>query len=199
MIFDIYLSARDDGVLTENQKPLAEVSDVLIRSLAKVGITALIDEATGYQKEREENELQLLLSKYIAEEFLPWVKTFPDEFYIQMFRLKRWDYKGHLKTPYVWVLTNYLVYEKLPNGVLDELKRLNPIIKDKRYRKYRHHQRLSKEQGYTCLEKHISTVITRMRGFDTWNEFNKVFSKAFDIPKREQLPNNIDVTEDNEK
>lgn len=199
MLCDIYLSARDAGVLTENQKPLAEVSDILMRSLAKVGITALIDEATGYQKEREENELQLLLSRYISEEFLPWVKTFPDEFYIQMFRLKGWDYKGRLKTPYAGVLTNYLVYERLPDGVLDELRRLNPIIKDKGYRKYKFHQRLSREQGYKHLEKHIATVTTMMRGFDTWDEFDKVFRKAFDIPDKQQLPTNLDVTEGNEK
>lgn len=178
---NIYLKARDDGILTENQKPLAEISDILIRSLAKVGITALIDEATGYQKEREENELQILLSKYIAEEFLPWVKTFTDEFYIQMFRLKGWDYKGRLKTPYAGVLTNYLVYERLPDGVLEELKRLNPIIKDKGYRKYKLHQRLSEEFGYKQLKQHISTVTTMMRGFDTWDEFDKAFKKSFNI------------------
>lgn len=178
---NIYLKARDDDVLTDSQKPLAEISDILIRSLAKVGITALIDEATGYQKEREENELQILLSKYIAEEFLPWVKTFPDEFYIQMFRLKGWDYKGRLKTPYAGVLTNYLVYERLPDGVLEELKRLNPIIKNKRYRKYKLHQRLSEEFGYKHLTQHISTVTTMMRGFDTWDEFDKAFKKAFNI------------------
>lgn len=199
MLCDIYLSARDANVLTENQKPLAEVSDILIRSLAKVGITSLIDEATGYQKEREDNELQLLLSKYIAEEFLPWVKTFPDEFYIQMFRLKGWDYKGRLKTPYAGVLTNYLVYERLPQGVLDELRRLNPIIKNKGYRRYRFHQRLSKEQGYTHLEKHIMIVTTMMKGFDTWEEFDKAFRKAFDVPDKKELPPNLDVTEDNEK
>lgn len=127
-ICDIYLSARDDNVLTENQKPLAEVSDILMRSLAKVGIVALIDEATGYQFERDAKALQELLSQYIAEEFLPWIKTFPDEFYIQMFRLRNWDYKGRLKTSYAGVLTNFLVYNRLPDGVLEELKRLNPVM-----------------------------------------------------------------------
>lgn len=185
-ICDIYLSARDDDVLTENQKPLAVASDILMRSLAKVGIVALIDEATGYQFERDTKALQRLLSEYIAEEFLPWVKTFPDEFYIQMFRLRGWDYKGCLKTSYAGILTNFLVYNRLPEGVLDELKRLNPILNKNGYRRYRLHQGLSKETGYKHLTQHISTVITMMRGFDTWEEFEPVFRKAFNVPADEK-------------
>lgn len=186
-ICDIYLSARDDDVLTENQKQLAIVSDILMRSLAKVGIVALIDEATGYQFERDIKALQKLLSEYIAEEFLPWVKTFPDEFYIQMFRLRKWDYKGRLKTSYAGVLTNFLVYNRLPEGVLEELKRLNPILNKNGYRRYKLFQGLSKEVGYNHLKQHISTVITMMKGFDTWEEFEPVFRKAFDIPVEEKV------------
>lgn len=186
-ICDIYLSARDDNVLTENQKPLAIASDILMRSLAKVGIAALIDEATGYQFERDTKALQKLLSEYIAEEFLPWVKTFPDEFYIQMFRLRDWDYKGRLKTSYAGVLTNFLVYNRLPEGVLDELKRLNPILNKNGYRRYRLHQGLTKEIGYKHLTQHISTVTTMMRGFDTWGEFEPVFRKAFNVPDTEKV------------
>lgn len=186
-ICDIYLSARDDNVLTESQKQLAIVSDILMRSLAKVGIVALIDEATGYQFERDIKALQKLLSEYIAEEFLPWVKTFPDEFYIQMFRLRKWDYKGRLKTSYAGVLTNFLVYNRLPEGVLEELKRLNPILNKNGYRRYKLFQGLSKEVGYNHLKQHISTVITMMKGFDTWEEFEPVFRKAFDIPVEEKV------------
>lgn len=61
-------------------------------ALAKVGVVALVDEATGYQTVRQRDELQRLLSKYIAEELQPWAKRFPDEFYTQMFRLRGWDY-----------------------------------------------------------------------------------------------------------
>ena len=186
-ICDIYLSARDDNVLTENQKPLAVASDILMRNLAKIGITALIDEATGYQFERDTKALQKLLSEYIAEEFLPWVKTFPDEFYIQMFRLRGWDYSGRLKTPYAGILTNFLVYNRLPEGVLEELKRLNPILNKNGYRKYRLHQGLTKETGYKHLTQHISTVTTMMRGFDTWENFEPVFRRAFDVPNTEKI------------
>ena len=187
IICDIYLSARDDNVLTESQKPLAVASDILMRSLAKVGIVELIDEATGYQYERDVKALQELLSQYIAKEFLPWVKTFDDEFYIQMFRLRGWDYKGRLKTPYAGQITNFLVYNRLPEGVLEELKRLNPILNKNGYRKYKLHQGLTKEKGYQHLTQQISTVTTMMRGFDTWDEFEPVFRKAFNVPLDEKI------------
>lgn len=187
MICEIYLSARDDGVLTEKQKPLAEISEILMRSLAKVGIIALIDEATGYQFERDKRALQKLFSQYIASEFLPWVKTFPDEFYIQMFRLRGWDYNGRFKTPYAGQLTNFLIYNRLPSGIVDELKRLNPILNRNGYRKYKLHQGLTKEVGYQHLLQLISTVTTMMKGFDTWDEFEPVFRKAFDVPQDEKI------------
>jgi hypothetical protein len=186
-ICEIYLSARDDGVLLESQKTLAEVSDILMRSLAKVGIVALIDEATGYQFERDARNLQELFSQYIAEEFLPWVKTFPDDFYIQMFRLRGWDYKGRFKTSYAGQITNFLVYNRLPEGVLEELKRLNPILNKNGYRRYRLHQGLTKEIGYQHLTQQISTATTMMRGFDTWDEFEPVFRKAFNVPDSEKI------------
>lgn len=187
IICDIYLSARDDGVLTENQKPLAVASDILMRSLAKVGIVALIDEATGYQYERDARALQELLSQYIAKEFLPWVKTFDDEFYIQMFRLRGWDYKGRLKTSYAGQLTNFLIYNRLPEDVVTELRRLNPVLSKNGYRRHRLHQRLTKEYGYQHLNQQISTVTTMMKGFDTWDEFEPVFRKAFNVPDSEKI------------
>ena len=63
-----------------------------MRAFARVGITALVDEATGYQYEREHDELQKILKAYISEELLPWQKRFPDIFYKELFRLNGWNY-----------------------------------------------------------------------------------------------------------
>ena len=67
---------------------MAVAADMLMRSFAKVGIIALVDEATGYQDKREKDALQELLSIYLTEEKLKWAKTFPDEFYKHLFRLR---------------------------------------------------------------------------------------------------------------
>ncbi len=178
---DVWLKAREAGALKPNQLDKAQNAEILMRSLAKVGIIALIDEATGYQADRDKEALQKLLSMFVTKELLPWIKTFQDDFYIEMFRLKGWDYKGRLKTPQAGKLTNYLVYDRLPEEVVKELKRLNPYVENKNYRKHRHFQHLTQEYGYIQLKSQISTCIAMMRGFDTWNEFNAVFRKSYGI------------------
>jgi hypothetical protein len=47
----------------QDRKEASTQSRELLTGLAKVGITALIDEATGYQKVREKNALQKMLNK----------------------------------------------------------------------------------------------------------------------------------------
>ena len=178
LLCEIYLQARQDNVLTATQQPLALAAEILVRSLSKVGIIALIDEATGYQADRDRNELQLILSKYIREEYLEWTKTFPDEFYIQMFRLKGWEYKGKPKPPVVGTYTNKLIYEQLPPNVLEELKKKSPKINN--YRRRRLFQYLTDHTGIVHLDRHLISIITLMRACDSWDEFVNKFNKAFD-------------------
>ena len=60
-ICDAYLRARSDGKLHDSQQRLAREAETITRACAKVGIIALIDEATGFQKYRAERELQFKL------------------------------------------------------------------------------------------------------------------------------------------
>ena len=62
----IVLEARDAGALHVRQAHIAQRADILIRGLATVGIIALVDEATGYQRIREERALATILEKFIA-------------------------------------------------------------------------------------------------------------------------------------
>lgn len=56
IICDIWLQARESNALLKSQLPKAYEAEILMRSLAKVGIIALVDEATGYQFDFIENE-----------------------------------------------------------------------------------------------------------------------------------------------
>jgi hypothetical protein len=56
---------------------LAKQCEVLVRGFARVGIIALVDEATGFQRDRATNALAKILEKFIASELQPWVRTFP--------------------------------------------------------------------------------------------------------------------------
>src|SRR2546426_9252781 len=81
-ICEKYLQARDQRLLKANQLPLAVQAEIIVRACAKVGIIALIDEATGYQKVRAENALRLKLQAFIADELQEWARMFPEEFWL---------------------------------------------------------------------------------------------------------------------
>lgn len=122
------------------------------------------------------------MAEFVREEYLPWTKRFPNEFYEEMYRLKGWDYNGNARTPLVGKLTNYLVYDLMPEGVLEEFQKRNPVDEKIHRRKYRHHQFLE-ETGIDYLDKHLISLINMMRAFDTWDEFDKAFRKSFELDK----------------
>ena len=185
-----YISAKNDGVfdsdIWKKQSELADKLLAIMSAFAKVGIIAFIDEITGYQELRKKDELQKLLAEFVRKEYLPWTKRFPNEFYEEMYRLKGWDYNGNARTPLVGKLTNYLVYDLMPEGVLEELQKRNPIDEKIHRRKYRHHQFLE-ETGIDYLDKHLRAIIIMMRGFDSWDEFDKAFRKSFELDKSDEV------------
>jgi len=180
IVCELYLSAEDEKVLHESQEKIAIQAKILIRALAKVGITALIDEATGYQYDRENNALQEILKAYIAEDFLKWQARFPRKYYQELFRLYGWKYNPtSLKRPqYLGKFTNEYIYKHLPEGVLDELRNKNPKT-PKGHRIKRHHQFLTGEIGIPHLEKHITKVITIMELSSNPDEFKENFNRVF--------------------
>lgn len=167
-----YVDAKHEGVLKkDSQIAMADKLYAIMTAFAKTGLVAVIDEVTGYQYEREKDELQKLLSAYISEELLPWAKRFPDEFYKQMFRLKGWTYNGKNRPQYVGKLTNQYIYDQLPDGVLEELKQKTPKSK-------RLHQSLTEQVGVPHLDKQLQQTIALMKASDTWEEFEHLFNKA---------------------
>lgn len=178
-ICHVYLDAEDSGVLTANQKPAASAAHTLVRALSLVGITALVDEATGYQETRAANELQLLLDAYVREEFRPWIKRFPEVFFKEVYRIHGWNFfpgkTNH--TPYVGRFINEYIYEPMPEGVLNRLRVLNPI-NESGNRPRKHHQHLSEDTGVKHLERQISMVVTLMEASDDKAQFEHLFDKV---------------------
>lgn len=87
-ICGIFIDADEADVLAVNQKHIAKKCKILLRGFATVGIIALIDEATGYQYDRDREALQAILDKFLRDHLARWAKTFPDEFYEHLFKLK---------------------------------------------------------------------------------------------------------------
>lgn len=183
-VCNVYLDAREAGDLLDSQNRIADRCRILMRGFATIGIVALIDEATGYQYERDRDELHKILEAYIAKELLPWAKKFPDEFYKEMFRLRGWQYSplNPRKGPrYAGKLTNEIVYQRLPSPVLDELRSRNPIVRDGQ-RQHKHHQFLTPEVGNPHLERHLAVVTALMRIAPTWRKFISMLNRAIPIP-----------------
>jgi len=184
-VCDVFLDAETAGVLTHMQKHIAEQAKMLIRGLARVGVVALVDEATGYQEVRDRQALQAILDQYLKKELAAWAKRFPDEFYFEMFRLKGWPLNPmKVKRPgVVGKYTNNLVYERLAPGILEELEKRNP--KDERgNRRGKHHQLLTDEVGHPALAQHLYAVIGAMRAHVSWDEFLRFMNRAY--PKKNE-------------
>lgn len=177
-VCEIYLVARQAGDLPHKQEHVAAEAEILMRGLARVGIIALVDEATGYQDLRAKQALAKILEEFIDKELQPWIKTFPDDFYREMFRLRGLTFpESPVRRPkYFGLLTNDVVYKRLAPGVLDELRRVIP--KDGAGRpKHRYHQRLTTNVGYPKLREHLGSVVTLMKLSDDWQDFQLKLDK----------------------
>lgn len=170
---DAVLAAREKGgVLYPQQAHIAKQCEILVRGFARVGIIALVDEATGFQRDRAKDALAKILEAFIAKELQPYLPTFPADFYAEMFRLRGLDFpSGSVKRPqYFGVLTNDIVYKRLAPGVLVELRKITPRS-DAGRPKAKYFQSLTSNIGYPKLREHLGSVVTMMRLSDTWQDF----------------------------
>jgi hypothetical protein len=182
-ICSVWVRAYQAGVLGPSQQKVAEKAQVLLDALADVAIVALIDEATGYQRRRAQDALQRILASYINRELLPWQSRFPVTFYEHIYRVMGWPYDASstARTAYVGKLTNKLIYEKLPPGVLEELRRRNPTDPKTKRRKHKHHQLLTEDTGHPHLTNQIIAVTTLLRATPSgnWKFFQQLFDQAY--------------------
>ena len=119
-ICDAFLEARKTITLSPRQKIIADQCEILIRGFARIGLVALIDEATGYQYDRERFELQKILNAYISDEILKWQLTFTDEFYKEIFRLWGLPFVPKYiqnKPSFIGKLTTKYIYEQLLKAI----------------------------------------------------------------------------------
>lgn len=178
---DAILSARKAGALQKQQEHIADRCEILLRGFARVGIIALVDEATGYQRDRAKDALARILEAFVAKELRAWVQTFPPEFYEQMFRLRGLDFPetSQVQRPrYFGLLTNDIVYKRLAPGVLSELKRVTPRNEDGRPTA-KFFQSLTSNIGYPKLKEHLGAVIAYMRISRSWDEFMNLLDQHY--------------------
>lgn len=185
----VFLDAKKDGVTTAQQEHIVERSQLLIRSLAHVGIVALIDEVTGYQEIRPQDALQKYLEIIVAKELAAWAKKFPDEFYENIYKLKNWPWPGMGKNRYSVVAhyTKDLIYKRLAPGLLEKLENESP--KDQAgKRTAKLHQLLTDDVGNPMLAQHLHSIIMFQRlaisnGYG-WKRFLRTVDQV--LPKKDE-------------
>lgn len=177
-ICEVWLDAEEGGKLGSRQKKIAANAKLIMRALAHVGIVALVDEATGYQVDRAPNALTKILEAFIAKELQPWVKTFPDEFYEELFRLRELEYdENNVSRPqYFGHLTNKIIYKRLAPAVLQELQNTTPKTPKGAF-KDRFHQRLTPDLGHPKLRELMASVVTIMKLSDNYADFDEKLNK----------------------
>jgi hypothetical protein len=187
-ICSIFIDADAALVLRPNQKHLAERARLLLRGFATIGITALVDEATGYQDVRKKDALAKLLEKWIEKEiYRKWTKTFPIEFYEQIFRLKGWDMLNpkRQRPGVVSKYTDNFIYKRIAPELLDVLREKNPTTR-RGVRAVRHHQWLTGDVGVPKLRAHLEAVIALMKISKNWKEFERHIDRVY--PRYDKTP-----------
>ncbi|RUT61752.1 hypothetical protein C1143_09540 [Clostridium botulinum] len=143
--------------LSEAQQEIVKNANKFILATAKIGIVALIDEATGYQAERNSKELQLKMKYFLTEDEIAkeWERTFPNELWYEFGRLTNW--KGSLKKrPKYWgKLVNALIYDLLDKDIAEYLRK-NKVPK---YNKHIKYFQWFNEYGTKELTQHIWQII----------------------------------------
>lgn len=173
------LAARKAGTLNYQQEHIAEQCEILVRGFARVGIVALVDEATGFQAFRARDALAKILEAFVQKELRKWVRTFPPEYYEELCRLRGIAYPppGMKLPPYFGHLTNNIVYERLAPGVKDELKRVTERSASGRH-KHKLFQHLTEDTGHPKLREHLAKVTALMKIAPDYTTFESFLAQV---------------------
>jgi phage anti-repressor protein len=109
-----------------------------------------------------EIQRQRLLKLIVQDQPDSWTKQFEDEFFDEAYRIQGWKrpQKGHL--PCMGSFINDAIYDRMPNGVSNELRRVNPKNTNGN-RSRKHHQHLTGNFGFPILATQKAATIAVMR------------------------------------
>lgn len=171
-----YVTAAQDGALrTERQRAIAAQAAMFLAAVAKVGLIALIDEATGYQYARAEDALQIKLRVFLEDEMRQWEKTFPDQLWAEFGRLTGWSGSVNQRPKYWGKLVMELVYDYLDKDVADWLRENAPAPRHGQ----NYHQWLSGQFGLKKLTEHLWMLIGMAAACQTMPELKQKMAERF--------------------
>lgn len=179
------VSAFDAGKLHGKQGFLAARAEVIMRAAAKLGITALIDEAVRYVPDQRRGEYQALFEKFVLDECREWEEEFPRKYLDMIYRiygLKRIDPDSTQTPRFFGKFTRKYIYAPLAHSkgaILEQLDSQNPVVYSNGGRRFKMHSFLTKEIGLPALRQHLWQVIGIGAICNTKEQFQRNFYKAF--------------------
>jgi hypothetical protein len=181
-ICDVYITAKNNGVNNSKFLVVADNAYIMLKAFAKVGIVALIDEATGYQDVRMKNELnKIFLQELLLERAKRYEVTFPLELYKQWFRLNNWEWRienAQKRPGVIGTWTNQFVYDRIAPGLLQELARRNPK-NEKGYRDHKHFQFLTDEVGEPKLREFFGGLVALAKASSSWRKYVEMINTVY--------------------
>ncbi len=171
-----YVTALDEGAIkTTSQISIAIKASMFLASCAKVGLIALIDEATGYQYIRAEDALQIKYKLYLKDEMRKWERTFPNELWYEFGRLTNWKGAVTQRPKYWGRLVMELVYDYMDKDIADWLRENAP----KPQKGQNYHQWLTSQYGLRKLIEQIWMLIGMARSCQTMHELREKMAKLY--------------------
>jgi len=188
--------AKKDGYLNVNQVRFSKSVDHILSTANELNINNLIDAATGFEffKENAKDHLQRFLVKNTADTSFQWVKTFPDEFFEILFEMQESDWISSNQKPQLIGKTIYeIVFSRIPNDLLEELRISNPK------RAYKRKGDKFQDIQHPKLKEYIISILSLLKASGySWNIFQQLLNRAH--PKNSNFTTKFpQFTEDSEK
>ena len=168
--------------LPSSLNKLAIKANALRDIFARTALDSMIYQESGYWQAREGEKIIQILDNHLLDYARKWSKTFPDEFWKLLIKIKGYPSYIALDRPaYVGHWVNDIVYARLAPKIKEELTKLNPRVPETGSRQHKHHQFLTEDEGIPALKDHIISVMTLMKAAQNETDFNRMLDRA--MPK----------------
>ncbi len=187
VLIDLCVALLDaEPALLPAQKFLARQAEIIIRSAAKVGIVALIDEATGFIEDKRREEYRDLWKQCIREEARKWEdREFPEDLFEVFYRtygLRRLHPDSTRHPKFFAKLIRKYIYQPLLNSngaILEQLEEKNPIVYANGGRRYKLWQFLTDEVGLPAVRAQIWQIVGIGKGAKNRAQLEARFYESF--------------------
>jgi P63C domain-containing protein len=172
------LRAILNAKLTKTQKHLGARAQAMLIALANTTLDSIVYQESGYWKTIEGQRVAEILEKHLQEHARKWAKTFPDDFWVKLIRVKGYPSYVALKRPaFVGHWVNDIVWDRLVPGARKKLNELNPRL-IAGYRKSKHHQHTTEDYGLPELKAHLIKVMAYMDAASNDTQFMRMLNRG---------------------